>query len=354
MSTVRSVAGALFAVLIAAPVLADGTHTDRLDPHHLPLGDGRVTTTPARGYVMSCRTQFNANAAGAQVNGPWIHGTTWDLTQKFAVQGRVVWPEAKFQIVTGTANRQVVRLLQGNALPVNTPTGTFPVAQNDPAYRIDRNPNRITAQTVMLLLPKDPQPASQVTCVGMGMIGIALNGVPIFNALDDGGRDAVAHEMQDLCNGHPQQEGEYHYHGPSPCLPGATGNEQLLGYMADGFGIFSMYDAQGRELTDADLDECHGRISTINWDGQRVAMYHYVLTREYPYTVGCFRGTPVVTRPNRQQGRGQQQGGQNGGPPSGPNGGPPQNGGPPNRPPLPFDPNRPPPRFDPNRPPPPQ
>lgn len=22
-------------------------------------------------------------------------------------------------------------------------------------------------------------------------------------------------------------------------------------------------------------------------------MYHYVLTLEYPYTIGCFRGTPV-------------------------------------------------------------
>jgi hypothetical protein len=25
-------------------------------------------------------------------------------------------------------------------------------------------------------------------------------------------------------------------------------------------------------------------------------MYHYVLTREYPYTIGCFRGTPAILR----------------------------------------------------------
>ncbi|HEY6280517.1 MAG TPA: hypothetical protein VIW72_01815, partial [Burkholderiales bacterium] len=42
-----------------------------------------------------------------------------------------------------------------------------------------------------------------------------------------------------------------------------------------------------------DLDECHGRVSTILWDGKEMSMYHYVLTREYPYTVGCFRGTPL-------------------------------------------------------------
>jgi hypothetical protein len=343
MTVARAVAVCLAAV-IATPAFADGNHIDRLDPRHLPLGDGRISTTPVRGYVMSCRTRFNPNAAGAQVNGPWIHGATWDLTEKFAVQGRVVWPQARFRIVTGEVNRSVMRLLEGNALPVNTPTGNFPVSPSDPAYRVDRNPNRITAQTVNLLLPKNPQSAAQASCVQMGMIGIALNGVPIFNAIDDGGRDAVAHEMQDLCNGHPQQEGEYHYHGPSPCLPGETGNERLLGYMADGFGIYSMYDAQGRELTDADLDECHGRVSTIDWDGKRVTMYHYVLTREYPYTVGCFRGTPVVTRPNRRPG-------QQGGPPGAANGGPPMD----RPPPRPFDPNRPPPpRFDPNRPPPPQ
>jgi len=57
-----------------------------------------------------------------------------------------------------------------------------------------------------------------------------------------------------------------------------------------------MLDAQGRELTNADLDECHGRASEVLWDGSRVRIYHYVLTREYPYTIGCFRGTPVRTR----------------------------------------------------------
>ena len=48
-----------------------------------------------------------------------------------------------------------------------------------------------------------------------------------------------------------------------------------------------------RELTDADLDACHGRVSPVMWNGKRVAIYHYVLTREYPYTIGCFKGTPV-------------------------------------------------------------
>ncbi len=44
-------------------------------------------------------------------------------------------------------------------------------------------------------------------------------------------------------------------------------------------------------MTDADLDECHGTVSEIAWDGKRVRMYHYVATWEFPYTIGCMRGT---------------------------------------------------------------
>ncbi len=286
---------ALCAPLLLVPLRlqASDNRVDALNVHQLLLGDGKVSTTPKRGYVMVCTRRFRGG--GAQVTGPWIHGDTWDLTQKICVQGRVMWPQADFQITTEGEDRVVSRILRGNGLPVNTPPGTFPVASDDPAFQIDRNPNSITPQDIVLKLPMNPEIAEAPSCVPMGMIGVALNGVAIFNALDDGGRDAVAHEVQDLCNGHPQMQGQYHYHGPSPCLPGETAKETLIGYALDGFGIYSMYDAQGHELTDADLDECHGRASEVEWNGARQVIYHYVLTREYPYTIGCLRGSPVHT-----------------------------------------------------------
>jgi hypothetical protein len=297
---------------------------DVLDIHHLPLGDGKISTSPQRGYVTSCMAAFRGgggpprgggpfDGAGAQVVGPWIHGDTWDMAQKIAVRGRVTWPQATFRIATEGADRLVTRVIQGNGLPVETVTGKFPVAYDDPAFQIDRNPNSIEVQQIILKIPVNPEFAAAPSCVPMGMIGVALNGVAIFNALDDGGRDAVAHEVQDICNGHPQMSGQYHYHGPSACLPNQSGNEMLIGYANDGFGIYSMYDKNGRELTDADLDECHGRTSEVLWDGANVKMYHYVLTREYPYTIGCFRGTPV--RVPGGDGRGRRGGPLRGGPP---------------------------------------
>ena len=281
----------LLAVLLAAGAAtesrAQSSRVDVLDPHALPLGDGKVSSQPQRGFVYSCERQFRSG--GAQQPGDWIHGSTWDSTRKITVRGELAWPSATFGMVTGNGERRIT----GNGLPIDHTTGVFPVQRDDPAFPIDRNPNTISPQRIALSLPLSPAPAATASCVPMGMIGIALSGVAIFNALDAGGHDAVAHEVQDHCNGHPERRGQYHYHGPSDCIPGATAANRLIGYALDGFGIMSRYDEQGRELTDADLDECHGRTSPIMWDGRKVTMYHYVLTREYPYTIGCFRGTAV-------------------------------------------------------------
>ncbi|HUL96130.1 MAG TPA: YHYH protein [Usitatibacter sp.] len=275
-------------VLLACACAAafDALAADKLDPRALPLGDGRVSDAPRRGYVFSCMTAFRGG--GAQHTGDWVHGSTWDSTRKIAVRGDVSWPDARFEVTAGEGGRRV----SGNGLPVGHATGSFPIGRDDPAFQIDRNPNAIEPQQVMLTLPRDPVAADPPRCVPMGMIGVTLDGVAMYNALDAAGKDAAAHEVQDRCNGHPQRRGEYHYHGPSPCIPGASGNNKLIGYALDGFGIYSGRDDDGNEITNADLDECHGRTSPVEWDGHRVSMYHYVMTREYPYSVGCFRGTP--------------------------------------------------------------
>ena len=166
-----------------------------------------------------------------------------------------------------------------------------------------------------------PQLASSINCVG-GQVGILLSGSYLFNAVDAAGHDAVAYEIQDQCSGHPQQAGAYHYHGYSPCVDD-THAHTLIGYALDGFGIYGPYDANGAYLSNADLDECHGHLHEIEWDGQIVQMYHYHANYEFPYTVGCFRGTAIQV----QGGQGGQQGGQPGGQTGGQQGGPPPGGG---------------------------
>jgi hypothetical protein len=119
----------------------------------------------------------------------------------------------------------------------------------------------------------------------------------LYDALDAAGRDAGAHETQDLCDGHPDGHEEYHYHSVASCIRDtATGSSTLVGYAFDGYGIYVERDAAGNLPTNADLDACHGRVSEVTWNGQTVSMYHYDATLEYPYTLGCYHGTPAAGR----------------------------------------------------------
>jgi hypothetical protein len=212
---------------------------------------------------------------------------TWDWTRKISVDGSVTWPHSF------TMSIEDRRVFQSNDLP-DHPTGIFPVASDDDAYQIDRNPNAIQAQDLRLELPLNPILAPEPSCVG-GQVGIMLSGVLLFNSFDARGLDAVAHEVQDECQGHPQQDGVYHYHSLSTCIAdNEAGHSRLAGYALDGFGIYGYYGSDGKELTNADLDECHGHTHNLEWDGRAVEMYHYHATHEFPYMVGCFRGAAVA------------------------------------------------------------
>jgi hypothetical protein len=258
------------------------------DPTNLPLGDYHVSlTTPAVGSIYICNI---LGGGGAFADGPWIHSNgTWDSTTKVSVQGSVNWPTASLQI-TPQADR---RIIDGNGLPISHTTGVFPIQPTDPAYAFDRNPNPIHASTVAISVPLDPVVATQPSCLPGGPIGYSTTGVAFFDGLDAADRDANAHEIQDHCGGHPQESGIYHYHSASECIPGVDNSTPtLIGYALDGFGIYNSRDQNGNELTNNDLDECHGTTSPVPWNGTTQTIYHYVATRAYPYTLGCFRGDP--------------------------------------------------------------
>ncbi|HVV67113.1 MAG TPA: YHYH protein [Candidatus Saccharimonadales bacterium] len=264
---------------------------DSVNPAAIPLGDGKVSSSPQAGYVDSCTTKFRGG--GAQTNGSWINkaGNTWDSQTKVAVEGAVTWPAADHSEKDSASTRA----LTTNDLPKGFTTGIFPIAKTDPAYQYDRNPNSIGTQSITYELPMDPAAAAVPGCTGLGPIGILSNGVVLFNALDDGGRDAVAHETQDSCNGHPNQQEMYHYHNIPVCIRNeAKGSSTLVGYALDGYGIYVERDAEGNLPTNADLDVCHGRTSEVTWNGKKTTMYHYDATLEYPYTLGCYHGTPTA------------------------------------------------------------
>lgn len=289
---------------------SDAEHHSYVDLTHLELGDGKYTSSPQVGYVYTCQTNFNfdgANAGGKGADGNWLNGDgTWDATKKAVVDGSVTWPGSFTISLQGDQ-----RVFTGNDLP-DHPTGNYPISSSDDAYTYDRNPNSIQEQSIALTLPANPEAAGSPNCVG-GEVGIMLSGVVLFSAFDAEANDAPAHEVQDNCDGHPQVSGFYHYHNLSDCIEdNASGHSALVGYAFDGFGIYGYYGEDGSELTNDDLDECHGHTHAIEWDGQIVEMYHYHATHQFPYMVGCFHGIASVRALSGGggQGGGQPQGGQ--------------------------------------------
>ncbi len=259
-----------------------------LDLTNLKLGDGHTTTSgPRRGYVYACQ-QFNGSSP---VTGPWISGERWDMTAKPTVDGEVEWPNARVSVKRVGKER----LLSGNGLPSHA-TGKFPVQQSDDAARYDPNPNSIGEHEYSIELPAQPRKASHASCANMGPVGVLDSGVALYNAVDATGDDAAAHEIQDSCGGHPDRSSTYHYHALPSCLD--TGPEdhssKRIGWALDGFPIYGPRGKGGKYLRDSDLDACHGTTSKVKIGGKRKRIYHYVATDEFPYTIGCYRGTPVT------------------------------------------------------------
>lgn len=259
----------------------------------LPVGDGHYSTSEAKvGYPYVC-DQYAHNLitsqGGAQgQNEPWFNAdkTTYDSTKKLHVQGSVGWHS------TYTMHEaDGMRTITTNGLPAHL-TGVFPIAASDPAYAYDRNPNAIQSHTVTYALTDSPS-YGDPHCID-GEVGIMNSAVPLFSAFDAGGRDAGAWEVQDECSGHPQKDGVYHYHTLSSCI-GDVSVTSVIGYAFDGYPITGPKVGSDNILTTDDLDVCHGLTSAVNEDGTMVTTYHYVMTQDFPYSISCFRSTPIQT-----------------------------------------------------------
>ena len=151
---------------------------------------------------------------------------------------------------------------------------------------IDRNPGIPASTSFSFTYSDKPSKGSSPTCTSLGAIGVTKNGVVIYNAADARGEDALAREIVDMFGGHPARS-EYHYHFIPERLDNEIlrdGHSGIVGYINDGFPIYGYKGEGGVEMSNDDLDQCHGhQHGTLG--------YHYHATIEYPYTIGCYMGT---------------------------------------------------------------
>ena len=172
-----------------------------------------------------------------------------------------------------------------------------------PVVAVAQTPGRIGShrdRSFSLTVSSSPGLAVRSTSTGLGPIGIAVTGVPIFNDSEGPNRpleEEIA-ETFDYAGGHVGPSG-YHYHSESMDVPENTtlshDDEKLVGIIADGFLIYGRREMDGSYPTD--LDDSGGHFGvTPHSNGEEV--YHYHIVNKYYFGNlivlfgGDFMGSP--------------------------------------------------------------
>jgi len=180
------------------------------------------------------------------------------------------------------------------------------------------NPNSISDKSMTYNIPFSPKinPNGPVN-TSLGTVGVALNGVRLFNAYEDPNDTSAYGRIFSTCCGHPAQNGDYHYHQYPKCLKLlgeqwqsekdvcdridklVEDNESspLIGFALDGFPIYGpvgLVNGKSKILqtsytgpinqagnptyiaNSGDLDECNGREAPTSEFPEGI--YHYVMT----------------------------------------------------------------------------
>lgn len=188
-----------------------------------------------------------------------------------------------------------------------------------------KTPNPLRAQDFTWRVPLQPVVAATATSIEnrLGTLGFSVTGLPIYGPTEGAMPAAEAfgdpnyNGILDSCKGHTGPQAEYHLHAVEHSSACGFTPSPIVGYALDGFPIYgpngcldaacaqvvtfkSGYVRTGDPKTyswkaytyqpSTDplvLDACNGRIGP---DGT----YRYYATATFPYTFGCFRGTPTT------------------------------------------------------------
>lgn len=157
-----------------------------------------------------------------------------------------------------------------------------------------KNPNTIVSQTLTFKIPANPAVASTHAATPLGPIGVALNGVPLYNQYAGPNNQALTSEINsfDKYYGHPQNTGQYHYHVEPLYLTTVKYSKSgLVGFLLDGFPVYGPQEENGNTVISSNLDVYHGHThATVDFPN---GIYHYHFTSDAPYLNGNgFYGTP--------------------------------------------------------------
>ena len=177
--------------------------------------------------------------------------------------------------------------------PINNPLYEAYDGATFGGFNFVKNPNSIIEQSGTIKIPINPKVDNSHAATPLGPIGIAINGVVLFNQYA-GPAQPLTNEIVsfDKYYGHPQQSGMYHYHvEPLHLTTVKSTKSGLMAFLLDGFPVYGPEEEDASVVTNSMLDEFHGHShNTIDYPN---GIYHYHFTTEAPYLNGSgFYGTP--------------------------------------------------------------
>lgn len=159
------------------------------------------------------------------------------------------------------------------------------------------NPNRIAVKEYVIRFPLAPDTTTQA--MGLGVVGLAVNGVPIFNNAAAPGDDIYEESATfDYCQAHPTGNSEYHYHSEPYAI--TYDDDRFVGVMRDGYPVYGRRDSDGTVPT---LDAAGGHTG-VTIDSPTTPVYHHHVnaqtstdpdtagTEVWFITTGTYAGTP--------------------------------------------------------------
>jgi hypothetical protein len=261
MTLVRSAGGITIAWLL---MLGGGSDIAMAHPWHRHRRDDHDTVQQTASPNIDSRLQFTAAAK------PKKGGTT-DIAEAFE-------PFVKLKAISCRSDDRYL-FVEGNGVHDHPlMVGIRAWQQQVPL------PQKYTGDNAWQI-PLHPMPAaSPLTTKGKflrGAIALAVNGVPIFNPLNNRGEDAFLIGELDEYGGHCGRADDYHYHIAPVHLEKQVGKGMPIAYALDGYPIYGYTEPDGSAVKGLDAFNGHE-----DADGN----YHYHATKTYPYLNGGFHG----------------------------------------------------------------
>jgi hypothetical protein len=253
---------------LQAGALANGTGNLSFTVAGTASGAGTATFAVNFGG-QACSASLTVNVSGG-ITLPAVYSKIYGAT---SITTDGTWVTIKS---TGLPDHKSVYYATTNPLYENFSGTTFG------GNSFAKNPNSIAAFTYTFKIPLNPVAAATHASTPMGAIGVAINGVPLFNQYAAGGT-ALSGEIVsfDQGYGHPQMQGAYHYHVEPIKLTAAKGSDALMGFLLDGFPVYGPTEG-GATVTG--LDVYHGHFGvTADYPG---GIYHYHFSTAAPYLNG--------------------------------------------------------------------